>query len=403
MKRKLGHTKIASIGKQNSSLVFMEKVSRFFRCVLLGIMIVGMVGCTPQPSQDTDVGVEQPEPEDEIDNSLTLDDVTLEQANEQGQLLWRVESKQASYSRDNRVANVIQPAGELFQDGKLLYKVEAQQGEVYQDSKRLVLRDQIVVTDVERGLILRGNQLEWIVDQEILVMRNGITGEHKQGKVAASEVQVFNKEQRMELWNKVVITANNPVVQVRSNHVIWQWDQEKLISKQKVEFDRYQDQIITDRGVAGEAEVDLKTQVTTLKNNVQIALSEPPLQIASNEIKWNYQDQTIASPQPVTLIHREEQVTFTANQAYGNLEKERFDLTGNVVGIGQKRQAQLNTDQVMWYVGQQEFEAQGNVVYRQMDPPLSLRGQKAQGELMSEKIVISGGEDGNQVVTEFVP
>lgn len=402
MNKKLGHTKTAMLGEQHSSPVFVEKVTWFFAGVVLAIVMVGMFGCTSQPPPETNVEAEQPQTEDEVDNSLTLDDVTLEQANEQGQLLWRVQSKQASYSRDNRVAKVIQPAGELFREGKLLYKVEAQQGEVYQDSKRIVLRDQIVVTDVERELVLRGNQLEWIVDQEILVMRNGVSGEHKQGKVAASEIQVFNKEQRMELWNKVVITANNPVVQVRSDHVIWQWDQEKLISKQKVEIDRYQDQTITDRGVAGEAEVDLNTQVTTLKQNVQIALSQPPLQIASNEIKWNYQDQTIASPQPLTLIHREEQVTFTANQGYGNLEQERFDLTGNVVAIGQKRQAQLNTDQVTWYVGQQQFEAQGNVVYRQMDPPLSLSGQTAQGELMSETIVISGG-DGNQVVTEFVP
>jgi hypothetical protein len=96
-------------------------------------------------------------------------------------------------------------------------------------------------------------------------------------------------------------------------------------------------------------------------------------------------------------------VTVTANQGWGDLKEEQFDLVGNVVGIGQKRQSQLNTEQLTWSVSQQQFQAQGNVVYRQIDPPLTLMGDQAVGQFSNDTIVVSRGSSGGQVVTEFVP
>lgn len=407
MNSRWGFFKSITVRNQAQPRLFPSISSPFSRGiwgVVLGITILaGVSGCTPPELPENEVTETQPAPEEEFDNSLTLDDVTLEQANEKGELLWRVQSKQASYSKDNRIAKVTKPVGELFRDGKLLYKVQAEVGEVYQDNKRIVLRDNIVATDMDQGLVLRGNFLEWIVDQEILVVRNGVTGEHKDLNFLASEVQAFNREKRIEFWNQVTVNVKDPVVQLRTDHVIWEWDQEKLIADRRVEVDRYQDQTVTDRGVAGEAIIDLKTQFADLKKNVQVALSEPPLQIASNQIKWHYEDGKIGSPQAITIIHREEQVTVTANQGWGDLKEEQFDLVGNVVGIGQKRQSQLNTEQLTWSVSQQQFQAQGNVVYRQIDPPLTLMGDQAVGQFSNDTIVVSRGSSGGQVVTEFVP
>jgi LPS export ABC transporter protein LptC len=407
MNSRWGFFKSITVINQAQTQLFPSISSPFSRGILgvvLGITILaGVSGCTPPELPENEVTETQPAPEEEFDNSLTLDDVTLEQANEKGELLWRVQSKQASYSKDNRIAKVTKPVGELFRDGKLLYKVQAEVGEVYQDNKRIVLRDNIVATDMDQGLVLRGNFLEWIVDQEILVVRNGVTGEHKDLNFLASEVQAFNREKRIEFWNQVTVNVKDPVVQLRTDHVIWEWDQEKLIADRRVEVDRYQDQTVTDRGVAGEAIIDLKTQFADLKKNVQVALSEPPLQIASNQIKWHYEDGKIGSPQAITIIHREEQVTVTANQGWGDLKEEQFDLVGNVVGIGQKRQSQLNTEQLTWSVSQQQFQAQGNVVYRQIDPPLTLMGDQAVGQFSNDTIVVSRGSSGGQVVTEFVP
>ncbi|MGB3401397.1 MAG: LPS export ABC transporter periplasmic protein LptC [Microcoleaceae cyanobacterium] len=370
--------------------------------VTLGLLLL-TAGCS-KPSPPISNPPQTPQtPETEYEDRLTLDDVTLEQANEKGQLLWRVEAEKASYSPDQRVAEVIKPSGELYQDGKLLYKVEAQKGEVYQDSKRIVLRDQIIATDPNNGLVLRGEELEWTVEQEILIVRNGVSGDHEKIQATATEAQLFNKEKRAEFWNQVIVSSKDPVVKLHTDHIIWYWEEDRLVSDKPLKIDRYQEETITDRAVAEAGEVNLNTQLASLKQNVQIAISEPPLKIGGQELNWNYQQQTVNSPQRITIIHQEEGVTFTANQGDGDLAKEVFQLKGNVLGVGQQRQAQLNTDQLTWYIPQQTFEANGNVIYRQTDPPLNLRGDTAMGELDNETIVVQSNNSQGQVTTEFVP
>jgi LPS export ABC transporter protein LptC len=370
--------------------------------VTLGLLLL-IAGCGRTPPPESDPPETSQTPETEFEDRLTLDDVILEQANEAGQLLWRVEAQKASYSPDQRVAEVIKPSGELYQDGELLYKIEAQKGEVYQDSKRIVLRDKIIATDPNNGLVLRGEELEWTVEQEILIVRNGVSGDHEKINAIATEAQLFNKEKRAEFWNEVIVSSKDPVVKLHTDHIIWYWEEDRLVSDKPLKIDRYQEQTITDRAVAEAGSVNLETQLASLKQNVQIAISEPPLKIGGQELNWNYQQQTLNSPQRITIIHQAEGVTFTANQGDGDLAKEVFQLQGNVLGVGQKRQAQLNTDQLTWYIPQQTFEASGNVIYRQTDPPLNLRGDTAVGELDNETIVVKSSNSQGQVTTEFVP
>ncbi len=49
------------------------------------------------------------------------------------------------------------------------------------------------------------------------------------------------------------------------------------------------------------------------------------------------------------------------------------------------------------------MEAQGDVVYKQADPPMNFTGEKAVGNIQTENIVVSGGNSQNRVVTEIIP
>ncbi|VXD13597.1 conserved hypothetical protein [Planktothrix serta PCC 8927] len=373
------------------------------RLLLLWVVIlVGISACTPKNIQQTSTDSKSKTSE-EIDRTLTLDDVILEQADEQGKLLWKIKAKQVSYSKDQKMATVKDPVGELYDQGKLLYKIKADQGEFEQKSKRIFLRNNIVATDPKTGLVLKGKELEWIVQQNIIAVRNGVTGDHVQLQAVAKEVQVFYRQKRVEFWDKATVSSKNPVIKIQSDHIVWLWEQQLLSSNLKTQIERYQNQTITDRGIAETGELNLKTQTATLRKNAQIALSEPPLQISSHELQWNYEKRTISSPQFITIIEREQQITLTANQGWGDLKDNIFYLTGNVVGIGAKRQAQLNANLVSWFVPQQSFSAEGNVVYRQIDPPFNLRGEKAVGKFENDTIVVSGGNTGTPVVTEIIP
>ena len=65
-----------------------------------------------------------------VERNLTFNDVALEQSDEQGRPIWKVKSKQATYSKDRKIAQLQSPNGQLFQDGKPLYYITAQKGEI---------------------------------------------------------------------------------------------------------------------------------------------------------------------------------------------------------------------------------------------------------------------------------
>ncbi|MBS0016711.1 MAG: LPS export ABC transporter periplasmic protein LptC [Arthrospira sp. SH-MAG29] len=362
----------------------------------------GLVGCqSPQPSEPT-TSEDRP-PSEEFENTLTLEDVVLEQVDEEGQLLWQVEAKQASYSQDQKIATVTEPVGELFVKGELRYKIEAKQGELHQDGQRLFLRDDIVAVDLENGIVLRGQELEWIVNEQIMIVRDNVTGEHEKMQAIATEVQLFNDDKRVEFWNQVVINFKEVGVQLRTDHVIWRWEEERFISERRVEIDRLENMVVTDRAVAKSAELDLTTAIATFKDNVQIALSNPPLQLSSAQLQWNYQEQTLNSPGQITIIDRQEQLTFSGDQGWGDLDSQIFNLIGNVLGVAENRQAQINADLLTWYVPQQAFKAEGDVIYRQVDPQMTLRGEVATGQFSTQTVVVTGGNQGDRVVTEIFP
>jgi len=55
---------------------------------------------------------------------------------------------------------------------------------------------------------------------------------------------------------------------------------------------------------------------------------------ASNSMSWNLNTETVTANQPVRMVHRQQQVTLTANQGRMDLQKEVVYLTGDVTPWG---------------------------------------------------------------------
>ncbi|MEG3890459.1 LPS export ABC transporter periplasmic protein LptC [Microcoleus sp. MON2_D6] len=373
------------------------------RLLFLAALILGIGACAvPQETQKNKLA-EDLQTAQQSNSTLTLNKVTLEQANEKGETFWKVNSQNAVYSKDKKIVNVQKPVGKLFQDGKEIYDIQGETGQVFQEGNQVFLKGNIVATDLKNGVVLRGNELEWRPKEDVLVVRNNLTGENKQVTASAKEARVFTRAKRMELFGSVVANVKDPVLQLRTEHLVWFMDQQKVNSTKPTQIDRYKDKIVTDSGFADQVDVDLKTKIATLTKNAQLMPSDPPLQIESSLMSWNFPAQSVISPGPVKVFHRVEKVTMTGDTGRGDLEKKVFYLTGNVVGIGEKRQSQLNTDRVTWYLTNQTFDAEGNVVYRQLNPVFNLTGPRAAGELKNQTVIVKGDGGGGQVVTEFVP
>jgi lipopolysaccharide export system protein LptC len=336
------------------------------------------------------------------ESKLTFFDVTLEQADEVGRPIWKVRGKQAKYTQERQIGQVENPYGELYQDGKIVYQVQAEQADIEQDGKQLFLKGKIIATDPKSGTVLRGNELEWRPQEDLLIVRNQLNGTHKQLKAVAREARVKTRTQRIDFSGGVVANSADPPLQVRTEHLVWQIKDEKLIADRPVQIDRYKNNQITDRGKGEAAEVNLKTKIATITKNAQIELLEPPMQIASNSMSWNLNTEIVTTNAPVRVFHRAENVIVTANKGELKIPQKTVYLTGNVNGVGQKRQS-LKSKTLTWYLDKKLMEAQGDVVYKQADPPMTFTGEKAVGNIQTENIVVSGGNSQNRVVTEIIP
>lgn len=367
----------------------------------LSLMVVfGLTGCgnsakLTKPPADT------PQAQNS-ESKLTFFEVTLEQADDRGRPIWKVKAKRAKYTKEQQIGQAESPYGELYQDGQIVYQVQAQKADIEQDGKRLFLKGNIVATDPRNGTVLRGNELEWRPQEDLLIVRHQINGTHKQLQAVAQEARVKTRTQRVDFSGGVVANCIEPPLQMRTEHLIWQIKDEKLIGDRPLQIDRYKNNQISDRGRGDAAEVNLKTKIASITKNAQIELLEPPLQINSNSVSWNLSTETVTTNAPVRLYHRGEKVTVTANQGQFKILEKTAYLTGNVRGVGEHRQV-LNSQTLTWYLERKLVEAQGNVIYKQLDPPMTFTGENAVGNIETENIVVSGGNSRNRVVTEIIP
>lgn len=334
----------------------------------------------------------------QFDGSLTFKDVTLQQFDEKGRLLWKVKAKQAQYSEDQKIAKIQTPAGELFQDGKLVFRITALRGEVQQDGQRIFLKDQIVATDIRDGVVLRGKELEWLPKQDTLIVRQNLTGSHPQVQASAQEARAYSRARRLELIGRVTATTKDPALRLQTDRLTWQMAKHLIVSDRPIQIDRLVKQAVTDRAASQKAEVNLKTKTATLKEQAKLALTTPPLNIASDALIWNLEAQTVASSQPITVLHREQQIQLSGDRGQLDLQPRIFYLVGNVRAISQS-QSRLNAASLTWNIPTQAVLAEGNVSYQQPDPPINLSGPRAVGKLQDQTIVMNGG----RVVTEIVP
>ncbi|MEO1068908.1 MAG: LPS export ABC transporter periplasmic protein LptC, partial [Cyanobacteria bacterium J06638_6] len=356
--------------------------------------------------RDPDLNNSGADPADtEPEPGLTLRDVTLEQPDEQGQLLWRVKGKEVTYSSDQQVAFITRPDGDLFQDGEIIYEVTADTGEVRENGSVILLRGNIVATGVKNGSILRGNEMEWRPQDDVLIMREQITGTHPQLRATANEARVFNRENRMELEGDVVATTvvadpdTEPWIKLQAQELTWFWSEERIDSTQPLRVEQFKQDTITDVVTGQRGSVDLAEQLVTLREQVAMQMLELPLNMTSEALDWQVDREKVTVNQPLTLVHPENRVRVTARQGRMDLAEQQIYLSDQVVAVGEQNQSRLTSDRMNWNVDTETIVAEGQVNYRQINPTVNLNGSRAVGRLDDQTIVVDGG----RVVTEIVP
>ncbi len=375
------------------------KQSSYFTFFLLMLLVAS--GCTSRPNVKPKA-TEDSASNKEIAQNLVFNNVTLEQTDEKGQRLWLVKGTQAIYSQDKKTAKIQKPDGDLYQDGKVIIHITADNGEVEEDGEKILLKGQLVATDKRNGAVLRGKELEWRPKEDLLIVRQEVTGTHEQWQIAAQEAKYLTRSQQMELTGKIIAAFKDPELQMRTEHLIWKITEQKAIADRFIQIDRFQNKQATAQVVSDRAEVNLKTKIANLKQNIQFTSVDPPLLMATNSATWDFVGQIVLSDLPVKIYHRQEKVTITANQGQLNLAQQVALFTGGVRGNGSRNQSQIYANWLKWEIPTQQFDAQGNVIYQQVNPPLNLTGSRAIGRMADQNVVVTSGDNG-RVVTEIIP
>lgn len=384
----------------------MDGLNQLFRSVsqtgsLYGVVAVLLVltACEPPDPSLKPQSQNTPSPV----TQLTLNNATLEQTNAKGQNLWKLQVQEAEYSPDRKNAKLTKLKGDLYENGKVVLKVAADQGEINEDGAVIVLRNNIVAVDPRNKAVLRSQEIEWRPKDSILTTRQPLKGSHRDLEVVAQQGRYDTKQQRLTLTGKVEAVAPKKALTLKTEELRWDISQHLIKGEKTMTLARYHNQEITDQVISQKTDLNLQQKEVLVRDPIEFKSLKPPLQIAGKDLKWQYEKRLVESQQPIQILDYQNQVTVTGNRGKVDLNQNKAWLTEGTQSISQAQESQLFANQLTWDMQGQTLEALGNVVYEQKKGvKFNLTGDKAVGSLVNNQVQITSDRP-ERVVTEIYP
>ena len=366
------------------------------RAVVMLSLTAIIQGCIPgfKPIEEDLEGIDPLE-------DLVFTDVTLEQANSEGQVLWKLESVRATYQDDQQIALVETPFGILFRDDEATYEVEAINGEVYQDGEKILLWDQVKITHLATQAVLKGDRLEWYPQQELLVIQGNLVGTYEDLEFTANQGHYHGLDEIITLEGEIVAILQDSDLRLTTDYLEWQVAAETVTGPNPTlieRFDPEDPETVVEWAKGDSLQVDLATERSTLSPNAQVSLNSPPLDITSDTLTWDALQDLVETDKPLDILHRDNKIAVSADRGSMTLETEVVNLEGNVNGFNPQEQARLLANQVTWKIQDQWVEAKGEVTYTATNPNLVITGDVAVGQLDKGTIKV---EDSQAVKTVY--
>ena len=384
----------------------MDGLNQLFRSVsqtgsLYGFLAVLLVltACEPPDPSLKPQSQNTPSPV----TQLTLNNATLEQTNAKGQNLWKLQVQEAEYSPDRKNAKLTKLKGDLYENGKVVLKVAADQGEINEDGAVIVLRNNIVAVDPRNKAVLRSQEIEWRPKDSVLKTRQPLKGSHRELEVVAQQGSYDTKQQQLTLTGKVEAVAPKKSLTLKTEELRWDIPKHLIKGEKTMTLARYHNQEITDQVISQKTDLNLKQKEVLVRDPIEFKSLKPPLQISGKDLKWQYEKRLVESQQPLQILDYQNQVTVTGNRGKVDLNQNKAWLTDGTKSISQAQESQLFANQLTWDMQTQTLEALGNVVYEQKKGvKFNLTGDKAVGSLVNNQVQVTSDRP-ERVVTEIYP
>ena len=209
-------------------------------------------------------------------------------------------------------------------------------------------------------------------------------------RVETAQATVLEQGETLDIQGRLIATDLQDKTRITTQSLLWRPQQQELILKGNLEFQQPKLQ-----AKAQEATIRLRDNHLALRKNVQVTNQKPALNITGEALDWEWQKGQIQALQPVQIIHPPQQLVVKAGRGQMDFQNQVLRLTQGVDAVNQR--GQLRAQEVEWRIPAQEVTAVGNVFYRQNDPPLTVTGSRADGNLATRQIRVQ------RASTQFVP
>jgi LPS export ABC transporter protein LptC len=356
---------------------------------LLGVTcLLFVVACQPAQSPSNSAKSET-KTENRSETKLILNDAILEQSNETGTISWKIQAKSTVYTEDKQTAYLESVTGNLIENGRIVLQISGDRARVNDNGNFILLEGNVIASDPRNGAVVKSNSIEWRPKENLFIVPNNLTGNHKNLQIKATTGKYFTSRESLELSEGAVVTTFQPSLQLKSDRLTWHIPQKSITSTTPINIVRYDRHIVTDRLTAEAANLDLGKSLATLTKNIELISLNPQLQIATDSLLWNYQTRLIETDKPIQIVDQINRLTITGNRGTLDLAAEIAKLQNGIEGINTRDSAYLYARELIWQIKPQTVEANDDIIYRQNNPQLELTGDKAIGNLQNNHIVVS--------------
>ena len=283
--------------------------------------------------------------------------LNLRQQNSRGQLQWLVTSPEARYDLSRRIALTRNLQGEIYNQGKPLYRLQASHGTVLNDGEVLQLEGDVTVQRLGADpVLIRADRMRWYPRQQRLELDRRAQARTRDLALIAQRATLLFDQDRLDLrgqpelrkgdlslrlqqltWSpgRGTLEAPAPVVasrsgskgpstQLRASGLRGNTLQRRLLLGAPVLLDAPDQKA---RLQAQQSEVDLASN--TISSGQPFTASVGPLQIQGGAFRLNLLQQTVSLPSGCQL--QQPDASLRASQCSWNWQTQRVLASGGVV------------------------------------------------------------------------
>ncbi|TAD77302.1 MAG: LPS export ABC transporter periplasmic protein LptC [Oscillatoriales cyanobacterium] len=342
--------------------------------VLMATLLAGLgAGCGGTKSRGEEKIARDTKAAEEFQGDLVFDNLTLNRADKKGQVLWEVRAKEGRYSRDRQLARLSDVKGKLFQDGKVIYEIAAQRGEVEQNGQVLKVSGKLRAKDLRDKMEFQGGEAIWEPTKFQLQMKGGVVLTHPQAIVRSEEAVAFSRDRRVELAKTVKLVSKDKQTKLDSDRLIWQMKADELqaIGKVVATGSKPALKLTGDRLVW-----QRKKQITEAIGNVVAVDDKGANRLSADRIVWQMKDQIAEAQGRAVAVGQKPAMQLNADRIVWQMKDQIAEAQGRAVAVGQKPAMQLNADRIVWQLKDRVAQAIGNVVAVGQDPAVRVQSQR---------------------------